>query len=64
MGSGTEKRRRMDAIRAAAMSDEGRTHREIAETIGLDVSRVKARIELGRRLRELDSTHNTIERNA
>lgn len=55
-GSGYEKRRRADAIRAAKMAQEGATHRQIADAIGVDVKQAKSRIELGERLMSLENT--------
>ena len=53
-GSGYEKRRRADAIRAAKMAQHGSTHRQIADAINVDVKQVKSRIELGERLMSLE----------
>jgi len=54
-GSGYEKRRQADAIRAANMKANGRTTREIAEAIGVKPEQVKNRVLLGERLKGMTS---------
>lgn len=50
MSSGTDKRNRVMAIRAARLKRDGFTTRQIAESIGKNPEQIKAIILLGERL--------------
>ncbi|WP_288080331.1 hypothetical protein [Pseudomonas sp.] len=53
-GSGAQKRSHALAIRFAKLRDQGLSLGEIAEATGVDRDKIKARIELGKRLKEAD----------
>jgi transposase-like protein len=54
MGSGTDKRKRADAVRAAKMKREGYSITAIAEALGINREKVNDRVRLGERLLTLD----------
>lgn len=51
-GSGAHKRSHALAIRCAKLREQGLSLGEIAEVTGVDRDKIKARIELGQRLKE------------
>lgn len=55
-GSGAAKRKQADALRAYRASQEGMTHREIAELIGTKPDQVKSAIERGERIASLNES--------
>ena len=52
MGSGTDKRKRVLAMRCAKLAEEGWTHRAIAELAGKRPEQIKALVLLGQRIRD------------
>lgn len=61
MGSGVDKRRRVDAVMAARMKAEGRTVGEIAAAIGVNRDQVPDRVALGERLLTLADPINATD---
>ena len=56
-GSGAQKRKQALARQVYNLSQQGLTHRQIAETVGLRHDQISTYVALGERLASLEQTH-------